>query len=294
MTSKKRSVRFIVNPFAGHQSKSRIPSLILDTFDKEKFDFDLVETKYSGHAHELTLQAKKDKLDAVVAVGGDGTVNEIASALIYSDTALGIIPGGSGNGLAMHLGIGRNALKAIRKLEEFKCKSIDTAAVNERIYVNMAGIGLDGLVAYKTRQSARRGFSTYLKGALSEALKYKNQTYRIEIDGKLLEGKFLSINVANGSMFGYNFKIAADADTSDGLVDALMIHDAHKMDYFGNAWRFWAGRIHKSKFASLNKVSKIKVTSYEDNFIHIDGEGYPHKAGDLEFEVMGQSLKVIC
>ena len=294
MTSNKKSLLFIVNPFAGHQSKSRIPSLIQDTVNKELFEFDLVETQYSGHAQELALQAKNENLDAVVAVGGDGTVNEVASALIYSDTALGIIPGGSGNGLAMHLGIGRNAFKAIRKLEEFNVQSIDTATVNDRIYVNMAGIGLDGLVAYKTKQSSKRGFSTYLRGALSEAIKYKNQDYRIEIDGALFEGKFLSINVANGSMFGYNFKIAANADTSDGLVDALMIHDAHKMDYFGNAWRFWAGRIHKSKFASLNKASKIKVTSYEDNFIHIDGEGYPHQAGELEFEVMGQSLKVIC
>jgi len=95
-------------------------------------------------------------------------------------------------------------------------------------------------------------------------------------------------------MFGYNFKVAADADTSDGLVDTLMIHDAHKMDYFGNAWRFWAGRIHKSKFASMNQVTEVKVTAYEDTFIHIDGEGYPHEAGELKFKVQKHSLKVVC
>ena len=124
--------------------------------------------------------------------------------------------------------------------------------------------------------------------------RYKNQTYKVEINGEIQEGKFLSINVANGSMFSYNFKIAANADTSDGLVDALMVHDAHEMNYIGNAWRFWAGRIHKCKFASLNQVSSIKVTTFEDSYMHVDGEGFPFSAGELKFKVMKQSLKVIC
>ena len=294
MTSDKKSILFIVNPFAGHHSKSKVPGIIEQKMDKEQFDYDIVFTEYEGHAKELAERGKNQNMDAVVAVGGDGTINEAASALIYSDTALGIIPGGSGNGLSMHLGIGRNAYKAIDIFQKFTLKEIDTATVNERFFVNMAGIGIDGLVAYKTKNSAKRGFSTYLRGALTEAIKYKNKNYKIEIDGQEYEGKFLSINVANGSMFGYNFKIAANADTSDGLVDALLIHDAHKMDYFGNAWRFWAGRIHKSKFASLNKASKILVTSFDDNYIHIDGEGYPQEAGELEFKVMKKSLKVIC
>ncbi len=293
MTDKK-NILFIVNPFAGHGSKSKIPDLIVKSVDKSRFDYDLVFTDYAGHASELAQSARDRELDAVISVGGDGTVNEVASSLTYSDTALGIIPGGSGNGLSMHLGIGRNARKALTVIDRYHVKMIDTATVNDKFYVNMAGVGIDGLVAYKTKQSSRRGFSTYLRGALSEAVKYKNQTYRVEIDGVIQEGKFLSINVANGSMFGYNFKIAANADTSDGLVDALMVHDAHKMNYFGNAWRFWAGRIHKSKFASLNQVSSIKVTTYEDSFMHVDGEGYPFSAGELEFKVLKQSLRVIC
>lgn len=293
MTSKKPHIIFIVNPFAGHGSKAKIPRLIEEMVNREKYDFDIVCTKHGGHAAELAGQAKEEGVDAVVAVGGDGTVNEVASSLIYSDIALGIIPGGSGNGLSMHLGIGRNARKALSVIDKFQTKVIDTAAVNDRFYVNMAGVGIDGLVAYKTKQSSKRGFSTYLKGALTEAIKYKNQVYKVEIEGKEFEGKFLSINVANGSMFGYNFTVAPTADTCDGLMDALMIHDAHKIDYFGNAWRFWAGRIHKSKFASLEKTSSIKVTSYDDSYIHIDGEGYPCRAGELEFKVMKESLKVI-
>ena len=289
-----KSILFIVNPFAGHQSKSRIPDIIKQEIDQNIFDIDFVHTKYAGHASELARQAKEDGIDAVVAVGGDGTVNEVASELVYSSTALGIVPGGSGNGLSSHLGIGRNARKAIQILQRFQTKHIDAATVNDKFYVNMAGIGLDGLVAFKTKHNSSRGFTTYLKGALQEAIKYKNQTYRVQIEDKEFEGKFLSINVANGSMFGYNFKIAANADTTDGLIDALMIHDAHKMDYFGNAWRFWAGRIHKSKFARLNKVKSIKVTSLEDNYIHVDGEGYYQEAGELEFKVLKDALQVIC
>lgn len=293
MTDKK-TILFIVNPFAGHGSKAKIPDQIVNAVDKQKFDYELVFTEYAGHASKIAASAKDSGVDAVISVGGDGTVNEVASSLTYSDTALGIIPGGSGNGLSMHLGIGRNARKAMSIINKFDTKVIDTATVNDQFYVNMAGVGIDGLVAYKTKQSSKRGFSTYLKGALSEAVKYKNQTYKVEINGEVQEGKFLSINVANGSMFGYNFKIAANADTSDGLVDALMVHDAHKMNYIGNAWRFWAGRIHKSKFASLNQVSSIKVTTFEDSYMHVDGEGYPFSAGELEFKVMKQSLKVIC
>lgn len=293
MSSKKRLL-FIVNPFAGHGSKAKIPNMIQHHMDKSKFDFDLVFTEYSGHAQEIALQAIQEKVDAVVSVGGDGTVNEIASSLLYSNTALGIIPGGSGNGLSTHLGIGRNPKKALHILQAYQIRTIDTATVNDKCYVNMAGVGIDGLVAYKTKLSSKRGFKTYLKGALSEAIKYKNQTYKVEINGEEQEGKFLSINVANGSMFGYNFTVAANADTSDGFVDALMIHDARKMDYFGNAWRFWAGRIHKSKFASMNKVTEVKVTTYEDSFMHIDGEGYPLSAGELNFKVQHHSLKVIC
>ena len=127
-----------------------------------------------------------------------------------------------------------------------------------------------------------------------EGLKYRNQPYKIEIDGKEYKGKFLSVNVANGSMFGYNFTIAPNADTADGLMDALIIHDAHKIDYFGNAWRFFAGRIHKSKFASVDKSATIKVTSYEQTYMHIDGEGYSCDAGEYEFKVSPQSLNVIC
>ena len=291
--SSKRKLLFIVNPFAGHGSKARIPTIIKQSVNPSKFDYDMVFTEYGGHASELAEKAKEENIDAVISVGGDGTVNEVASSLMYSDTALGIIPGGSGNGLSMHLGIGRNAKKALAIIDNFQTKVIDTATLNDHFYVNMAGIGIDGLVAYKTKLSSKRGFSTYLKGALSEAIKYKNQVYRVEIGGKSFEGKFLSINVANGSMFGYNFTIAPNADTCDGLIDALMIHDAHKIDYFGNAWRFWAGRIHKSKFASLEKTSSIKVTSYDDSYIHIDGEGYPCKAGELNFKVMKESLKVI-
>ena len=289
----KKNIVFVVNPFAGHNSKSKIPGLIHTLLDKEKFNYKLIETEYAGHGIELTKQAVAEKADAVIAVGGDGTVNEVASQLVHVDTALGIIPGGSGNGLSMHLGIGRSAKKAIQIINAFNIDKMDSARVNDQFYLNMAGVGLDGLVAYKTKLSSKRGFKTYLKGALSEAIKYKNLPYKVEIDGKEYDGKFLSINVANGSMFGYNFKIAADANTSDGLMDTLMIHDAHKMNYFGNAWRFWAGRIHKSKFASINKSSTIKVTAYEDCYMHIDGEGFPCKAGELEFKVLESSLKVI-
>lgn len=290
----KKNLLFIVNPFAGYYNKENVPGLIEKMIPKDLYDYSISKTEYAGHAHEIALQAVEDKVDAVVAVGGDGTLNEVASALTYTDVTLGIVPAGSGNGLSMHLGIGRSKKKALYKIAQYNTKVIDTARVNDRIFVNMAGIGVDGLVAYKTKLNAKRGFTNYFKGAVWESLKYKNQHYKVEIDGLEYEGKFLSVNVANGSMFGYHFTIAPNADTSDGLMDALMLHDAHKIDYFGNAWRFFAKRIHKSKFASTRKSTTVKLTAYEDSYMHIDGEGYPIEAGEFEFTVMPDSLKIIC
>ncbi len=290
----KKHIQFIVNPFAGKKSKHGIPKLIRQMIDPDKFTYDLVYTKYAGHAKELARDLVKEGVDAVIAVGGDGTINEIASELVNTNIPLGIVPGGSGNGLSMHMGIGRNKRRAISIVNQFNIKTIDTAMVNGRLYVNMAGVGIDGLVAYKTKSSATRGFTTYFRGAIMEGIRYKNQVYKVEIDGEEYEGKFLSVNVANGSMFGYHFTVAPEADTSDGLVNTLMIHDAHKIDYFGNAWRFFTKRIHKSKLASTNKSTSIKITAYEKTYMHIDGEGYPCDAGELEFEVVPDSLHIIC
>ena len=257
-------------------------------------EYEISETQYPGHASELAKNAKNKDYSAIVAVGGDGTLNEVASELVYSDIPLGIIPGGSGNGLSTHLGIGRNMKRAIEVLKAFNVKTMDTAKVNDTFYINMAGLGLDALVAYKTKQSAKRGFSTYFKGAMMESLRYKNQTYKVEVDGKEYVGKFLSINVANGSMFGYNFTVAPNADTSDGLINSILIHDAHKINYFGNAWRFFTKSIHRSRLASINKSNTITVTCYEDSYMHIDGEGYLCPAGEIKFEVLPDSIKVIC
>lgn len=293
MNQERKTVLFIVNPFAGRSAKEKLPDLIKLSLRPELFDYDIQFTQYSGHATELARDARNQKLNAVVAVGGDGTLNEIASELKDSETALGIIPGGSGNGLSMHLGIGRNTNKALKIFSHFRTKMMDTAMVNDRFYLNMAGVGIDGLIAYKTKLNHKRGFTNYFKGAIIEGLKYKNKLYKVVIEDKEYEGKFLSINVANGSMFGYNFTIAADADTTDGLMNTLMIHDANKMNYVGNAWRFWAKRIHKSKLASTGKSTNIKLIIYEDNYMHVDGEGFPCEAGEFLFSVAPQSLKVI-
>ena len=290
----KRKILFIVNPFAGYHSKARVPTLISQYIPKSQFDYDITFTEYAGHAHDIADQAHTSNYDAVIAVGGDGTLNEVASALVNTDMTLGIVPGGSGNGLSMHLGIGRSKKKALNKIREFNTKYIDSGTVNNRFFINMAGVGMDGLVAYKTKLSSKRGFSTYFRGAIMESVKYKNRHYKVEVDGKEYDGKFLSVNVANGSMFGYHFTVAPNADETDGYMNAMMIHDAHKMDYFGNAWRFFAKRIHKSHFASSAITTNVKITAYEDSYMHIDGEGYPIEAGEFEFKIMPHSLKIIC
>ena len=134
--SAKHTIRFIVNPFSGATSKAKIPALIDKYLDKNKYDYSIHNTESAGHATVLTNQAVNDKIDIVVACGGDGTVNEVAKALINKPTALGIIPAGSGNGFAMHIGLGRKAEKAIEILNTAKVKSIDSCMVNNVFFLN--------------------------------------------------------------------------------------------------------------------------------------------------------------
>lgn len=294
MKKDKRKYLFIINPFAGVDSKDRLPQLIAERLPTDRYDCSIQHTEYAGHATIIARQQKNNGYDAIIAVGGDGTVNEVAAGLIHSETPMGIIPGGSGNGLAMHLGIGRNARRALRLLGDPKIKQIDTVQMNDRFFLNMAGVGIDGLVAYKTKHSTKRGFGTYFRGAIIESVKYQNRRYTVDIDGQTYTGRFLSVNIANGSMFGYHFKVAAKANTEDGLLDAVIIHDAKKRSYFGNAWRFWAGTMHRSKLATSDRAPVITLTTHDNTFMHIDGEGYPCEPGTFEFRVLPKSLNVIC
>ena len=287
-----KKIRFIVNAFSGTSSKSGIGEKIKTCLDHSKYEYDIHFTEYPSHATKLSRESVKNQYFMVVATGGDGTVNEVAKEIVNSDTVLGVLPGGSGNGFAMHLGMGRNIAKAIRKLNSGEVIDIDTCKINENFFINIAGAGFDAWVAYQKSKSNKRGLAMYAAGVIKEAMTYKAQDYKIKVDGQDIEGKFLTIAVANGTMYGCNFTIAPKAELRDGLFDLIMIKHAPKWRQFLSSLRFINKSIHKSKICVFKKARHIEISCQDKIPYHYDGEGF-YNNGPLRFTMYPLSLKVM-
>lgn len=287
-----QKIKFIINPFSGLSKKKNVPALIEKYIDTAKFQYDLAFTEAAGHAIELTKNAVAEKYGAVIAVGGDGSVNEVASALIGTDVKLGILPGGSGNGFAMHLGLGRNIRKAIEMLNTAKTITIDSCQLNGRPFVNLGGTGFDALVAYKAKKSTLRGLWAYTKFAALEAWSYPIEKYEITVDNQTITQECLVIEIANAQMFGYNFVIAPQAKLDDGLLDVLLVKKAPKWRYLLSLWRFFNASFHKSSLVQTFSGKDIKIIGKKPMPVHIDGEGF-YLEEDLHFTIHPLSLKVL-
>lgn len=287
----KKSILFIVNPFSGTSGKGSLENSILKHLDLNKFDYQIQYTEASGHAISLS-KAAANKKDIVVAVGGDGTVNEVASQLLHSKTSLGIIPGGSGNGFSMHLGIGRNLVRAINILNNGISKKVDTCTMNNHFFNNVAGLGFDAKIAFLTKKNKLRGFLNYFISSIREAFRYKPEHLRIDINGEIVEGHFAAAVVANASMYGYYFTIAPTAALDDGLLDVMLIKAAPLYRYLFLLPRFLNRSLHKSSLSKTYQGSKILIKAYRPCHAHIDGEGLD-LASEYEFSILPKSLSVI-
>ncbi len=288
---KKQRILFIVNPFSGVGKKKRLSYFLDKYLNKSIFDYEICHTKAAGHAYELAKEALQS-FDIIVAVGGDGSVNEVSNALIGSEKILGIIPAGSGNGFATHLGISREIKKAIEFINSAEVFKIDTCQLNDRKYVNVAGVGFPASVVFESRKSKFRGFLGYFKTSTVQAFRYEMQSYSIKINDKEILRDCLCIEVANASMFGYNMKIASKASLTDGLLDVVIIKKAPKWRYIFSAWRFFTGSVHKSSLVETFSAKKVEIRSDHQNTVHVDGEGFL-SSETLKFSVNQLSLNVL-
>lgn len=289
----KTRICFIVNPHAGVRHQLRIAKSIEKFLDHSRFHTKTLFTERAGHATELARQAAAEGWQIVVAVGGDGSVNEVAAGLMGSESALGIIPAGSGNGLAMHLGIGRNIDRAIEKLNHSIEKTIDCGLMNGRPFVNMAGVGFDGLVSNLMRGRAKRGFYTYFFKSVEAGLRYQPSLFSIKMDGKTIEEKCFTIAVANGPMYGYNFQIAPDARIDDGKFEVVLLKAAPRWKYFAAVPETLNGRIYEADFVEHFSASEVEIRCEgPENFAHLDGEGLTVN-GFLKFEMRHRALKIM-
>ncbi len=287
----KKKICFIVNPISGVGRQKVIEKLIDRELNRLLYDYEIAYTKAAKHATELSKQAAEKGFDIVVAVGGDGSVNETAKGLIGSTTAMAIIPTGSGNGLARHLQIPLNLKKAMDVINNGKEKFIDTIRLNDESFVNIAGVGFDAHIGWEFAKFGKRGFSSYLKVIQRELPKYKAQEYELVIEGKVHSKKAFLISVANGSQWGNNAYIAPLADISDGIMDVMIMKDFSFFNAISIGFRLFRKTVHQSAFLEIIKCKEV-VIRQQKNIAHIDGE--PIEAGnEISIKVNPQSLKVI-
>ena len=204
-----KRILFIINPNSVNKLKDRVENAIGSGINNSEFIVRIEYTKSASHAADLSREAVNEGVDIIAAVGGDGTVNEVASQMINSSSILGIIPMGSGNGLARHLGISRNIEKAVALINAQNTNTIDTGLVNGKTFVSIAGVGFDALIAEKFAQGTQRGFMGYFKQVAKEYLNYKPQEYILTFsNGEVIKKKALFVAFANSNQFGYNTTIA--------------------------------------------------------------------------------------
>lgn len=284
---------FIVNPIAGTRRKLDVKALIELYLDKTRFShYAVVFTEYGGHAHVLAQQAVAEAYRYVIAVGGDGTVNEVASALVGSKAALGIIPLGSGNGLARHLKIPLHPAKAIKHLSTATTRTIDSCRLNERYFFCTAGVGFDAHIGNVFAKLPTRGFKSYVKATLSEFFGYCPAEYQLQTDTGLMARKAFVITFANAAQYGNNAYIAPEADIADGLLDVCVLHPFPRTLAFMMGMRLFRGNIHQSRFMEVFKTARLVVGERSNNSVHLDGEPC-EIPGKLHVEVIPQSLHVV-
>ena len=272
MEDQRRHILTIINPVSGIGSKDKIPRLIDTMVNTDLNDVSIVMSEYAGHAHEIAQQAVKEGFDVVVAVGGDGTVNEVGSALCGTGTALAIVPSGSGNGLARHLRIPMNASRALQLLNNGTVGQFDYCTVNDRPFFCTCGMGFDATVSDKFSNEGTRGFISYIKTALTEFFKYKAQSYVIDIDGVRQEERAFVIACCNAAQYGNNAYIAPRATMQDGLIDVTVMHGFNVVDCPLIGARLFFRQLDKDRHVSIYRGKRIVIERRQDDIIHIDGD----------------------
>lgn len=300
MNALRKRICFIVNPVSGVGKKGYLPTYIDKYLDHRRFEYIIRYTKAPRHATELARKAVQENFDIVVAVGGDGSVNEVSEGLLGSNVTLGILPLGSGNAFATHLGISRRLAKAFDVINGGKTLLSDIGYVGfgssyKRLFIATSGLGFAAYVAYQIKGSKIRGFVAYLTLALKSAILYKSKTYLIQLDYNAvwIERKCYVVEVSNNKYYGYGTAIAPLADIEDGLLNLTLILDRPRWHYFAALWRMFNLTIHKAEFIEHYTAQNITIRAPHSTPLHRDGEGEFSSATTLYYSIKSKMLRVL-
>lgn len=281
----------IINPISGTRSKQGLVSLVKKHLGAIDIHVDAVETKAGGDAFKFASEAIQNGYDMVISAGGDGTVNEVANALAFSDCVLGILPFGSGNGLARSLGIPQDTLGALKIIENGHILKCDRGLVNRHPFYCTFGVGFDAAVSEKFSTMKRRGRITYIRSAFREFLNYRSQAYAIVIDKKVITEKALLIAVCNAPQYGNNAYIGPKAKLTDGLLDITVVHADNPFNTILMGIDMLTGMLDKNRSIGTFRVPSLSIVRTEEGPVHLDGEPM-HMGKHLEISCECGALKV--
>jgi diacylglycerol kinase (ATP) len=290
--SKLPRIRFIINPVSGTRSKVDVAARIKLNLDHTKHDHDIVYTDYAGHATELAAAAAADGYSVVVAVGGDGTVNEVARGLLHTNTALGILPKGSGNGLARHLQLPLRLDNAIKVLNTGHISQIDSGTINDVPFFTTSGIGFDAYISSVFAGNKKRGLKTYVELVLREVRAYKHMPVKVAVNGQELDTDCFVMAFANAAQYGNNAYIAPLADIRDGLLDVCLVRQLDFIKAINLSYCMLTRQLAHVQSAEYFKTTGVRIQTEQPMMFHADGE-YKGKTTEFEVKLNPLSLKVL-
>lgn len=283
---------FIINKFSGTGYQPTLEGMILTTCQNSNIECTIEFTKGAGHATELAQEGAKNGHNIVVAVGGDGTVNEVAQGLVYSSASMGILPKGSGNGLARHLGISMNLQKALHQLLNGTRISIDSFMLNNRLSINVSGIGFDGHIANLFSSGVRRGLFGYIKLIMQEYFTFSEFDVELTLDGQVTHQKNFILAIANSSQYGNNARVAPHASVSD---QKLVLASLKKIPLYSGlifGLNLFTGNLKDGKGYTTKSITNTTIKTSKPVAFHVDGEACGHNQ-EFIIKLQPQSLNII-
>lgn len=285
-------VIFIVNPHSGTDRVKAMEDAIAAGMDPQRYACEIRHTGHPGHGTELARAAADEGAAVVVAVGGDGSVADVAAGLLGTKTTLGVIPKGSGNGMARNMGISLTVAEAIATINAGKRQRIDVGYANEHVFLSNAGVGFDTLISKEFAASTKRGLGVYSWLITKHLWLYKEWDWKISVDGKEIAEKAFLVNVANGKQFGYNFTIAPEASVTDGLLDVIVIQKFPKLLGGVLAVQALWGKITDNPYVQQYRGKEVRISHPKLRWMQTDGDAKPCE-GEVRFRVEPAALELI-
>ena len=286
-----KRVTLIINPNSGTLSKKGIERWLPEKLEDLGFEVDVRHTSGPGDATDIAADCARRGDYGVLACGGDGTVNEVGSGLVGTDTAMGIIPTGSGNGLARHLGIPVDVALSLKVLSADNIQACDYGLMNGRPFFCTFGVGFDAAVSQRFAEKHRRGLNSYVQSAFDEFIKYKSARYEIVVGDEVIVDRAFLVAVCNASQYGNNAFIAPAASISDGLLDVIVVHDGNFIEKAWMGVEMLTGSIGNHGKIKVFRTKSLTIRCNEVSSAHIDGEpiNFP---GEAKIECVPGKLKM--